>query len=123
MKDLENYKDMQSGFSTPDGYLDGIKDHLRTIPGHKTMEVLSSRHESEGFWRLIRPQLSLAASFVALIGLSFGLFYLFTQGAERQEVQEQVISDNGETKIELSNEKIIEYLSETDLDYYYLANN
>lgn len=129
MKALEDYKEMKSGFSTPDGYLEGVKPRLKSIPEVRRESGPETQKSSEGFWFLVRPQLSLAASFVAMVVLGYGLFYLI-QPMQKPEfnAQEQVISEPSAVTLSvpetnLTNEKIIEYLSETDLDYYYLANN
>lgn len=131
MKHLEDYKTKKSGFSTPDGYFDGLKDRLLTIPEREeTMNELIQEKNPNGFWGILRPQLNLAASFVAIMVLGFGLIYLvhptkrpeIVKQAQEQVVEDMNVLDPIENETQLSDEGIIQYLSDTDIDYYYIAN-
>ena len=131
MKNLEDLKGMKSGFSTPEGYLEGLKGRLDRLP--ERVDVKHNENEEavpRSFWMLMKPQLSLAASFVLMAVLGFGLVYLVQQwkqpevkvAASAQAQQEVVVPERTPDNAELSDEGIIQYLSESDLDHYYLAN-
>ena len=132
MKNLEDYKTMKSGFTTPDGYFDTLKGRLLTVPEREAMPKESVQAQApHGFWGIVRPQLNLAASFLVMIALGFGLVYLVhpaQKPAIQVQAQQQVSEDQSAevsmtAEAPLSNEGIIQYLSDTDIDYYYLANN
>lgn len=131
MKNLEDNKTKKSGFFTPDGYFDVLNDRLLTIPNRQeTINQSIQEQAPRGFWGLLRPQLNLAASFVAVIVLGFGLIYIIhpakgpaiVKQAQEQMVEDQSLVDPITSETQLSDEGIIQYLSDTDIDYYYLAN-
>ena len=117
-------------FRVPHGYFDllpqQVGEKIAQMSAQETYEVASTI----SFRKSIRPQLSLAASFVLMIGLGYGLVRLLTPYRGDTELfdtdhislfKTYTLLQNDEWEEELDSESIITFLTEHRISPYSLA--
>ena len=108
LKEFEKLKSNEH-FKVPDGYFDNL-------PGQIMDKIKASEEKPEqpGLWVTIRPQLALAASFVALFMLAYTGFKLFLPEKSANTLSESEIVATLENEIYDLDESYMIDLIETD---------
>ena len=61
-------------FKLPEGYLDGLEDRLLARIAEEEKEAASERQRP--VWRILKPALTLAATFAIIFGMGYGVLAL-----------------------------------------------
>jgi len=117
-------------FRVPNDYFDllpqQIGEKITQISAHETLAVVQTR----SFRKSINAQLALAASFVLMIGIGYGLIRLITPNRTDAELFDPdhislfntyTLLQNDEWEKELDSESIITFLTEHRISPYSIA--